>query len=172
MKEDHTIRLNNAVRIPRTRYANKVVFAVRNYITKHTRAPAKDIRLSPDLNHAIWARGKNVKVPRLEVVLKKKETMVYAFLKGGKDLQEYVAKEQAAAKEAKKAEAKGKKDAKEKPTPKVTLSTETTTKKDAPTKGETAPKTTDEKAPTVPDGKADQSNPPPATPTTAPAEKP
>lgn len=112
MKEEHTIRLNNMVRIPRTRYANKVVFAVKNYIKKHTRAADENIRLSADVNHAIWARGKQVKVSRLDVVLKKKDSLVYAFMKDGKDLKDFLAKDQPAKKEAKK-ETKPKAEAKE-----------------------------------------------------------
>ena len=106
MKEEHTIRLNNLVRIPRTRYANKVVFAVKNYIKKHTRAGDENIRLSADVNHAIWARGKQVKVSRLDVVLKKKDHLVYAFMKDGDDLKAFVSKGTPAKKEGKEAKPK------------------------------------------------------------------
>lgn len=86
---EHTIHFNNIVRIPRTRFANKTVTAVKNYVKKHTHAETKNIRVSNDVNEAIWERGMNQKLLRLNVVIRKKEDKVYVFTPAGKDLKAF-----------------------------------------------------------------------------------
>ncbi|MEK6902127.1 MAG: hypothetical protein AABX02_00870 [archaeon] len=86
---EHTIHFNNIVRIPRTRFASKTVTAVKNFAKKHTHAPVKNIRVSNDVNEAIWERGMNQKLLRLNVVIRKKENLVYVFTPAGKDLKAF-----------------------------------------------------------------------------------
>lgn len=86
---EYTIHFNNIVRIPRTRFANKTVVAVKNFVKKHTHAETKNIRVSNDVNEAIWERGMNQKLLRLNVVLRKKEELVYVFTPAGKDLKAF-----------------------------------------------------------------------------------
>jgi ribosomal protein L31E len=102
-EKEYTIRLNNLVRIPRTRYANKVVFAVKQFARKHTHAENKDICISSDVNAAIWERGMNHKISKLNVVLRKKDRNVWVFTPNGNDLKEF----EKAKTPAKKKEAKG-----------------------------------------------------------------
>jgi ribosomal protein L31E len=89
MQENHTIHLNNMVRIPRTRFANKVLYAVKNYVKKHTRAEDKNIRISNEVNAAIYARGKQHKLNRIDVAFKKKEDLLYVFLQNGAELKAF-----------------------------------------------------------------------------------
>lgn len=112
MQENHTIHLNNMVRIPRTRFANKVLYAVKNYVKKHTRAAEKNIRISNEVNAAIFARGIQHKLNSIDVAFKKKEDLLYVFLQNGKELKAFtekakpVEKKGAAKKEAKAEEKK------------------------------------------------------------------
>ena len=89
MNENHTIHLNNMVRIPRTRFANKILQAVRGYVKKHTRAEDKNIRISNEVNEAIYARGIQHKLNHIEVAFKKKEELLYVFLQNGKELKAF-----------------------------------------------------------------------------------
>ena len=108
MQENHTIHLNNMVRIPRTRFANKVLYAVKNYVKKHTRAANDNIRISNEVNEAIYARGKQHKLNRINVAFKKKEDLLYVFLQNGKELKAFNEKgaKASAAKTGAKKEAK------------------------------------------------------------------
>ncbi len=92
MQENHTIHLNNMVRIPRTRFANKVLYAVKNYVKKHTRAADKNIRISNEVNAAIFARGIQHKLNHIDVAFKKKEDLLYVFLQNGKELKAFTEK--------------------------------------------------------------------------------
>lgn len=111
MQENHTIHLNNMVRIPRTRFANKVLYAVKTYVKKHTRAEEKNIRISNEVNAAIYARGKQHKLNAIDVAFKKKDDLLYVFLQNGKELKAFsekakpVEKKTSAKKEEKKTEA-------------------------------------------------------------------
>lgn len=107
-EQEYTIHLNNVVRIPRTRYANKVVFAIREFVKKHTHAKHENIRLSNDVNQEAWARGLNFKINRINVVLRKRDDKVYVFTPSGKDLKAF---EKTGA-DTKKKDAKEKKEAK------------------------------------------------------------
>lgn len=89
MNENHTIHLNNMVRIPRTRFANKILQAVRGYVKKHTRAEDKNIRISNEVNEAIYARGIQHKLNHIEVAFKKKDELLYVFLQNGKELKAF-----------------------------------------------------------------------------------
>ncbi len=89
MVHEHIIRFNNVVRIPNTRKANRAIFAIKNYTTKHTHAKADKIHLSNDVNEMVWERGKNHKINRLKVVFRKKEDVVYVFTPEGNDLKNF-----------------------------------------------------------------------------------
>jgi ribosomal protein L31E len=110
MNENHTIHLNNMVRIPRTRFANKVLFAVRNYVKKHTRAEEANIRISNEVNAAIYARGIQHKLNKIDVAFKKKDDLLYVFLQNGKELKAF--NEKATKKDEKKEKAVAKKEEK------------------------------------------------------------
>lgn len=129
MQENHTIHLNNMVRIPRTRFANRIIFAIKGFARKHTRVENKNMRISNEVNEAIYARGIQHKLNRIDVAFKKKDDLLYIFLQGGKELKAFSAektkttdKKAPAKKEAKadstKAEAKGDSAAKAKETTK------------------------------------------------------
>lgn len=107
MAHEHIIHLNNVVRIPNTRKANRAIFAIKQYTNKHTHAGMKNIHISNDVNELVWARGKNHKINKLKVVFRKKDDQTYVFTPDGKDLKafEKPAKE-AAAKKAPAKEAK------------------------------------------------------------------
>ncbi|MBM3282511.1 MAG: hypothetical protein FJY86_04200 [Candidatus Diapherotrites archaeon] len=89
MTHEHIIHLNNVVRIPNTRKANRAIFAIKQYVNKHTHAGMDNIRISNDVNQVVWARGMNHKVNKLSVVWKKKEDQVYVFTPQGKDLKAF-----------------------------------------------------------------------------------
>ena len=88
-EKEYTIHFNNLVRIPRTRYANKAIYALRGFVQKHTHAENSAIRVSSDVNHEIWKRGKQSKPTRMKIILKKKENEVWVFTPNGNDLKEY-----------------------------------------------------------------------------------
>ncbi len=113
MQETYKVRLNNMVRIPQTRFANKVVFALKQFVRKHTRAKDANIRFSNEVNAKIWERGMNYKLNSIDILLKKKEDMIYVFLKDGKEAAAFDSKQKAGTKTAKKeapAKAEGKKE--------------------------------------------------------------
>lgn len=89
MTHEHIIHLNNVVRIPNTRKANRAIFAIKQYVQKHTHAGMDNIRISNDVNEVVWARGMNHKVNKLAVVWRKKEDQVYVFTPAGKDLKAF-----------------------------------------------------------------------------------
>ncbi len=101
-EKEYTIHLNNIVRIPQTRFANKVIYAVKKFAQKHTHSEFDAIRLSNDVNEAIWERGKNYKINRLNVVLRKKDKEMWVFAPNGKDLKEFEKKTIEQAKATKK----------------------------------------------------------------------
>jgi ribosomal protein L31E len=88
-EKEYVIRYNDAVRIPRTRFANKVLQATRAFVKKHTHANNGDIRISADVNAAIWERGMNHKLNKLNVVIRKKDGNVWVFTPEGKDLKAF-----------------------------------------------------------------------------------
>lgn len=104
MAHEHIIHLNNVVRIPNTRKANRAIFAIKQYTQKHTHAGMKNIHVSNDVNELVWARGKNHKINRLKVVFRKKDDRTYVFTPEGKDLKAFdkPAKDTAAKKTEKK----------------------------------------------------------------------
>lgn len=88
-EKEYTIRFNDTVRIPRTRFANKVVQATKAFVKKHTHADPQNIRLSADVNAVIWARGMNHKLNKMNIVLRKKDTQVWVFTPEGNDLKAF-----------------------------------------------------------------------------------
>ncbi len=88
-EKEYVIRYNDAVRIPRTRFANKVLQATRAFVKKHTHADNANIRISADVNAAIWARGMNHKLNKLNVVIRKKDGNVWVFIPEGNDLKTF-----------------------------------------------------------------------------------
>jgi len=88
-EKEYVIRYNDAVRIPRTRFANKVLQATRAFVKKHTHAANENIRISSDVNEAIWERGMNHKLNKLNVVIRKKDGNVWVFTPQGKDLKAF-----------------------------------------------------------------------------------
>jgi ribosomal protein L31E len=97
MQENYTIRLNNKVRTPRTRRANRVIFAIREFVKKHTHKNDKNILISNEVNNLVWSRGKKFKINKINIALQKKEENIYVFLKEGKELDQFK-KEQKASK--------------------------------------------------------------------------
>lgn len=89
MAHEHIIHLNNVVRIPNTRKANRAIFAIKQYTNKHTHAGMKNIHISNDVNELVWARGKNHKINKLKVVFRKKDDQTYVFTPEGKDLKAF-----------------------------------------------------------------------------------
>ena len=89
MTHEHIIHLNNVVRIPNTRKANRAIFAIKQYAQKHTHAHMDNIRVSNDVNEMVWARGMNHKINKLTVVFRKKDDQVYVFTPAGKDLKAF-----------------------------------------------------------------------------------
>ena len=89
MQENHTIHLNNMVRIPRTRFANRIIFAIKGFARKHTRVENKNMRISNEVNQAIYARGIQHKLNRIDVAFKKKDNLLYIFLQNGKELKAF-----------------------------------------------------------------------------------
>jgi ribosomal protein L31E len=89
MTHEHIIHLNNVVRIPNTRKANRAIFAIKQYAQKHTHAGMKNIHVSNDVNELVWAQGKNHKINKLKVVLRKKDDMAFVFTPEGKDLKAF-----------------------------------------------------------------------------------
>lgn len=101
--QQYTIHLNNVVRTPSTRKANRAIFAIKQFVQKHTHAKKENIHISNDVNEVVWARGKEHKINRMEIVLRTKEGKVHVFAPNGKDLKTF---------EAKGMPTKGKKEAK------------------------------------------------------------
>ncbi|MFH0969937.1 MAG: hypothetical protein V1776_00535 [Candidatus Diapherotrites archaeon] len=88
-EKEYLIRMNNLVRIPRTRYANKTIEAVKKFARKHSHAELKDVQLSHDVNETIWKRGMNTKTNKLVIVLRKKEKKLWVFTPNGNDLKNF-----------------------------------------------------------------------------------
>lgn len=137
MTHEHIIHLNNVVRIPNTRKANRAIFAIKQYAQKHTHAGMKNIHVSNDVNELVWAQGKNHKINKLKVVLRKKDDKTFVFTPEGKDLKAFdkPAKESPTKKNEKKDVAEGKTASKdsektEKAVEKAVKSAKTETKKE------------------------------------------
>ena len=89
MNGEHTIHLNNVVRTPRTRKANRALFAIRQFVRKHTHVRPEEIRLAAEVNEAVWERGMNHKINRLNVVLRKKDGLVHVFTPNSESLKQF-----------------------------------------------------------------------------------
>ncbi len=58
----YTIPLRAAKRVPRWRRSNRAMKEVRDYLSRHMKAPAESVKIDKSLNEVIWARG-NEKPP-------------------------------------------------------------------------------------------------------------
>ncbi|MFA4907757.1 MAG: 50S ribosomal protein L31e [archaeon] len=106
-KAEYVIPLRQAFNTPRSRRADKAIFLIREFVKKHTRANAKDIAISNEVNEFVWKQSKFTIPRRVDAVLKKDGSRVTVFIKGGKEIEAVKAK-------AEEKEKKGKKEAKPK----------------------------------------------------------
>jgi len=53
----YTIPLRVVKSVPRWRRTNRAMSEVRDYLSKHMKTPAEDVKIDKSLNEAIWARG-------------------------------------------------------------------------------------------------------------------
>ena len=53
----YTIPLRIVKSVPRWRRTNRAMSEVRNYLSKHMKTPAEDVKIDKSLNEALWARG-------------------------------------------------------------------------------------------------------------------
>lgn len=109
-KMDLNVSLNDSLRMSRPRFANKAVVNLKKVIQKHTRMKPEFIKISGEVNHWIWARGKQQKPKKMYLTLKKVNDTVHVFLKEGKELAEF----EKSVKEEKKAKKEEKPKAEEK----------------------------------------------------------
>jgi len=58
----YTIPLRDAKKVPRWRRANRAMKEVREYLSRHMKAPEEQVKIDQSLNEVIWARG-NEKPP-------------------------------------------------------------------------------------------------------------
>ncbi|MGA9098136.1 MAG: 50S ribosomal protein L31e [Methanotrichaceae archaeon] len=53
----YTIPLRIVKSVPRWRRTNRAMSEVRDYLSKHMKTPAEDVKIDKSLNEALWARG-------------------------------------------------------------------------------------------------------------------
>jgi len=53
----YTIPLRIVKSVPRWRRTNRAMTEVRDYLSKHMKTPAEDVKIDKSLNEALWARG-------------------------------------------------------------------------------------------------------------------
>jgi large subunit ribosomal protein L31e len=53
----YTIPLGIVKSVPIYRRSNRAMTEVRNYLARHMKTPAKNVKIDPGLNEVIWARG-------------------------------------------------------------------------------------------------------------------
>lgn len=69
---------------PRKKRARKAIVCIQRFMFKHFRAKAENVSISPALNQAIWARGREHIPRRIEVKAVKEGEAVHVYLKGEK----------------------------------------------------------------------------------------
>jgi large subunit ribosomal protein L31e len=57
MERVYTIPLGVVKKVPIYRRSNRAMTEVRNYLARHMKTPAKNIKIDPGLNEVVWARG-------------------------------------------------------------------------------------------------------------------
>jgi ribosomal protein L31E len=104
-----TISLNFLNKYPSTGRAEKAIKKIREFAEKNSRAKKENIKIASEVNEKVWGHGM-VNVPqKVELEILKEGNATRVFLKGGKQLEEYLKKKSAEEKEkAKKAEEKKK----------------------------------------------------------------
>lgn len=63
----YTIPLREAKKAPRWKRSKRAVYEVRRYLAKHLKTPIEEVKISRDLNEAIWARGSEKPPARVRV---------------------------------------------------------------------------------------------------------
>ena len=53
----YTIPLRVVKSVPRWRRTNRAMTEVRDYLSKHMKTPAENVKIDKSLNEALWARG-------------------------------------------------------------------------------------------------------------------
>ncbi len=53
----YTIPLRVVKSVPRWRRTNRAMSEVRNYLSKHMKTPAENVKIDKSLNEVLWARG-------------------------------------------------------------------------------------------------------------------
>ncbi|MFB3766213.1 MAG: 50S ribosomal protein L31e [Methanotrichaceae archaeon] len=53
----YTIPLRVVKSVPRWRRTNRAMSEVRDYLSKHMKTPAENVKIDKSLNEALWARG-------------------------------------------------------------------------------------------------------------------
>ena len=53
----YTIPLRSVKSVPRWRRTNRAMSEVRDYLSKHMKTPAENVKIDKSLNEALWARG-------------------------------------------------------------------------------------------------------------------
>ncbi len=63
----YTIPLRVVKSVPRWRRTNRAMTEVRDYLSKHMKTPAEDVKIDKSLNEALWARGDEKPPQRIRV---------------------------------------------------------------------------------------------------------
>jgi len=53
----YTIPLGVVKHVPIYRRSNRAMTEVRNYLARHMKVPAEEVKIDPGINEVIWARG-------------------------------------------------------------------------------------------------------------------
>jgi len=63
----YTIPLRIVKSVPRWRRTNRAMTEVRDYLSKHMKTPAENVKIDKSLNEALWARGDEKPPQRIRV---------------------------------------------------------------------------------------------------------
>jgi large subunit ribosomal protein L31e len=81
----YTIPLRFVKWVPRWRRSDRAITEVKNYLSRHTKTPLENIRLSSSLNEVLWSRGNEKPPSRVRVrAVKFEDGGVEAEFAGGR----------------------------------------------------------------------------------------
>ncbi|MFH1221508.1 MAG: 50S ribosomal protein L31e [Candidatus Micrarchaeota archaeon] len=76
----YTIPLADAHLTTRVKATNRAVKLVQAFIKRHAKVDEKNVRLSGNLNHFLWAHGRKKPPRRVKIKLLKENDMAWAYL--------------------------------------------------------------------------------------------
>lgn len=84
---EYVVPFRAVFKAPKGKRARRAIVAIRRFVRKHTRVEAENVKITADVNKAVWAHANHIP-RRIAVVLKKDADKVVVYLKGSKQIDE------------------------------------------------------------------------------------